>query len=70
MKFKTTVVGERGQIVIPKEIREALKLKPGAQVIIMHHGGKGPAIILPASHIKDMMQKMTRKFAIIQKSIT
>ena len=35
--FGTAVLGERGQIVIPKEIRDLAKLKKGDQLMVMFH---------------------------------
>ena len=35
--FGTAVLGERGQIVIPKEIREMMGFKKGDQIIVMFH---------------------------------
>lgn len=35
--FGTAVMGERGQIVIPKEIREQMHLKKGEQIMVMFH---------------------------------
>jgi AbrB family looped-hinge helix DNA binding protein len=34
----TVKVGERGQIVIPYEFREALKIKPGDSLIVCREG--------------------------------
>ena len=35
--FGTAVMGERGQIVIPKEIRDQMRLKKGEQIMVMFH---------------------------------
>lgn len=35
--FGTALLGERGQIVIPKEIREMMGLKKGDQIMVMFH---------------------------------
>ncbi|MCX6778682.1 MAG: AbrB/MazE/SpoVT family DNA-binding domain-containing protein [Candidatus Magasanikbacteria bacterium] len=48
----TTTLGERGQIVIPKEIRQALKLQDGQKFIVAVHNG---AIILV---LEKQMQKI------------
>ena len=65
----TTVVGERGQIVIPKEIRDELGLRPGTQLIIMHHGADAPVIIMPVHHVKKMIDKMTAGFRKVRKML-
>ena len=38
-------VGEKGQIVIPKEIRDMFDIKPGDSVIILSDKAKGIAIL-------------------------
>ena len=43
--FMSTVkVGPKGQIVIPKEIRDMFEIEPGQSLIIMAHPKKGIAI--------------------------
>ncbi|MEI7512932.1 MAG: AbrB/MazE/SpoVT family DNA-binding domain-containing protein [Candidatus Uhrbacteria bacterium] len=54
----STVVGERGQIVIPKEFREKLGLKPGETLVVMHHG-HGPILLLPVQQMQDMVKSMS-----------
>ena len=36
---ESTTIGERGQVVIPKEIRDALRLKTGESLLVMLHNG-------------------------------
>ncbi|MDE5547887.1 MAG: AbrB/MazE/SpoVT family DNA-binding domain-containing protein [Clostridia bacterium] len=44
-KFMTTVkIGEKGQIVIPKEARELFGLKAGDSLILMADKGQGIAL--------------------------
>jgi len=61
-----TVVGERGQVVIPKEIRDVLGLKSGARLLVLHHGN-GALVMLPAENMKNLMEKMNKKFTNISK---
>ena len=51
--FGTVKVGQRGQIVIPKEAREIFDIKPGDLVIIAGDEEKGLAIIKA-----DVMKKL------------
>mgnify|MGYP001101810867 FL=1 len=39
--FGTVKVGERGQIVIPKEARELFDIKPGDKLVVAGKKGKG-----------------------------
>jgi AbrB family looped-hinge helix DNA binding protein len=55
-----TVLGERGQLVVPKDIRERLRLKPGARLLVMNQPG-GPIIIFPVEKMQSMLDMMTRQ---------
>lgn len=67
----TTVLGERGQIVIPKEVRDAFKLATGAKLVVMKggKGGNGAIILLPVEQMQDMMKQMTSHFSSIQSAL-
>lgn len=41
----TTTVGSKGQIVIPKEIRDLFDIKPGDNLLILGDKKKGIAIL-------------------------
>jgi len=55
--FGTTSIGERGQIVMPKKLRDKLKLKKGDSFLVMQ---KGPGIIfVPTEVMEDFVKDMT-----------
>lgn len=56
--FGTTVLGERGQIVIPKEARNKLKLKNGDQFLVVEHCGK--LIFVPQKMMRDLLSLLTK----------
>jgi AbrB family looped-hinge helix DNA binding protein len=43
--FGTVKVGERGQIVIPKEAREIFDIKPGDTLLVLGDEAQGIAIV-------------------------
>ena len=45
--FGTAKVGERGQIVIPKEVRELFNIRPGDTLLILGEENKGLRISRP-----------------------
>ena len=45
--FGTAKVGERGQIVIPKEVRELFRIQPGDTLLILGEENKGLIISRP-----------------------
>ena len=58
----TTVLGERGQLVIPKEAREALKLKAGDTFLVMVHNES--LVLLPKTKMQAFIKDLTSKLSI------
>ena len=46
----TATLSSKNQIVIPREAREALHLKPGDQILVVVRGGKVILLQKPKSH--------------------
>lgn len=55
-----TTVGEKGQIVIPADIRTAFKLGKGTKLMVIAHG-KGIFLMRP-----DALESMTERFSTLQ----
>ena len=53
-------VGEKGQIVIPKEARDLFGIKPGDSVVVLCDKEKGMAIV-KSEIIENNMSKMMLK---------
>lgn len=53
-------VGEKGQIVIPKEARDMFDINPGDSIIVLCDKAKGIAL-LKADKIEDMADKVFQK---------
>ena len=53
-------VGEKGQIVIPKEVRDMFDIKPGDSVIVLCDKKRGIAL-LKADAIEDLTDKVFPK---------
>ncbi len=54
-----TVMGERGQVVIPKSIREQLKLAPGTRLMVMHPKD-GPIMLFPVEQMRQHLDLMSK----------
>ncbi len=67
-KFGTTVMGERGQVVIPRDIREAMGLKAGDQLVTIFHDGK--LFLMNAEEMKHFMDMMSERFASVAKVLS
>ena len=50
-------VGEKGQIVIPKEARDMFDIKPGDSLVLLCDSKKGMAI-LKSDRFEDVVDKM------------
>ena len=60
--YGSATVGSKGQIVIPAEAREELKLDEGEKVIVLRDPGGGGLIVLKASMLEKMLEQMQTKF--------
>ncbi|MCE9586376.1 AbrB/MazE/SpoVT family DNA-binding domain-containing protein [Candidatus Uhrbacteria bacterium] len=56
----STVMGERGQVVIPKEFRDKMGLESGSRLVVMQHGD-GPVCLVKAEEMKDFVKAMYDK---------
>ncbi|HEY5500718.1 MAG TPA: AbrB/MazE/SpoVT family DNA-binding domain-containing protein [Candidatus Humimicrobiaceae bacterium] len=63
--FSTVKVGERGQIVIPKETREMFSIKPGDNLIIFANKKTG-IVIIKSEKIKEFAKKILEKIENIE----
>lgn len=54
----TTTVGERGQVVVPKEAREKLRLKTGDRFVVIEHYGK--IVLIPEKEMRIMVDQITK----------
>ncbi len=59
--FGTAKVGEKGQIVIPKDARKIFNIKPGDTVILLGDESKGMAI-MKSSKMKEFAFKTMASF--------
>ncbi|MEI6040162.1 MAG: AbrB/MazE/SpoVT family DNA-binding domain-containing protein [Candidatus Berkelbacteria bacterium] len=65
--FGSSVIGERGQIVVPAKAREELDIKAGDEFIFFGHGQM--LHMIKASELNTFLDKMTAKFSEMRKSI-
>jgi AbrB family looped-hinge helix DNA binding protein len=59
--FGTVKVGERGQIVIPKEARDLFEIKPGDTLMVLGDENHGIAIV-KADKFRRIAMKMLQMF--------
>jgi len=55
-----SIIGERGQMVVPKEIRKRLKLKAGDSFFVIEHFGK--IVFVPQKMANDFFCHITKEW--------
>lgn len=64
----TTLVGERGQVVIPADIRKSMDLKAGDKLITFAKHDKA-LVMIKAENMERMVEKMTAKVKSLKKAL-
>lgn len=63
-KYMSTVkMGPKGQIVIPKEVRQLYGLHPGDSFLLLAERDRGVALI-PQSHYQEIMSLFSKAFSL------
>jgi len=66
MEQEVTVIGERGQVVIPKEVRVRLGLKPRTKLLVVR---RGDAVILKKLDLEHERRELEELFKRVDKRI-
>jgi len=66
MEEEITVVGKRGQVVIPKEVRVKLGLKPKTKLLVTRRGN---AVVMKKLNLEEERRKLEEVFKSIDKKI-
>jgi len=64
--FGTATVGEKGQIVIPVEARNAIELKVGDKLLVVSGYGSHGLFIMKPDMIRTFAKKMNENFEKMQ----
>ena len=59
--YGSTVMGERGQVVIPAEAREELGIEPGEKLIVFGNPNRGVIIIFKSEIMAKFADMMFKK---------
>lgn len=66
--FGTVKVGERGQVVIPQELRDELGIKAGDKLVALSKHGKG-LLLVKSEEVGKMLVHMTEKMDNLKNTI-
>ncbi len=58
--YGSVTVGERGQLVIPAELRKTLGIKSGDQLMVFSHPDKKVINLMPAKDFSAFLEKASR----------
>jgi len=64
----STIVGERGQVVIPKELRKENRIRPGDRVIFLGTG-RGPIILIRSDLLNKFLVHISKRVEKLKKTI-
>lgn len=59
--FSITTIGERGQVVIPKEARDALKLSAGDKLVVLPSRRGNGVLLMKEDNIRQLALQMSEK---------
>jgi AbrB family looped-hinge helix DNA binding protein len=59
--FNITTLGERGQVVIPKDARTALNLSAGDKLVVLPSRRGNGILLMKEENIKQLAQRMSEK---------
>ena len=66
--YGTTTIGEKGQVVIPQEVREKMKLEKGEKLLVFGMGGD-MVTFAKLSHFEKFEKHLSGKLDSIRKII-
>jgi AbrB family looped-hinge helix DNA binding protein len=58
--FGAVTVGERGQVVVPAEVRKIYGIKTGDKLIVFAKPGGGPIAFMPAEQFNQFLEQATQ----------
>lgn len=64
--YGSVVVGSKGQVVIPKDVRDELSINPGDSLIVLTKHGKAIGMI-KSDDMREFMEYMQREMSLSQK---
>ena len=68
--YGTVTVGERGQVVIPAELRKELEIQAGDKLLIWKHpSGKG-VMLFPVDSVREFMNRMLANLEHVERDLS
>ncbi len=67
--YGTATVGERGQLVIPAELRKALRIKSGDQLMVFAKLDKKVINLMPEKEFSEFLEKAAKLIAKLESKV-
>ena len=67
--YGTATVGERGQLVIPAELRKALMIKSGDQLMVFAKLDKKVINLMPEKEFSEFLEKAAKLIAKLESKV-
>lgn len=68
--YGTATVGERGQLVIPSELRKALSIKPGDQLMVFANLDKRAINLMPEKDFSKFLERASKLIAKLESKVS
>lgn len=67
--YGAVTLGERGQLVIPSELRKAFKINPGDQLIVFAKIDKKMISLIPSKDFSEFLDKAEKFFSQLREKV-
>ena len=67
--YGAVTVGERGQLVIPAELRRALRIKPGDQLMVFAKLDKKVINLMPTKDFSEFLEKAAKLISKLESKV-
>jgi AbrB family looped-hinge helix DNA binding protein len=68
--YGTVTVGDRGQLVIPAELRKSLNIKPGDQLIVFAKLDKRVINLMPSKDFSKFLERAAKVISKLEKKVS
>ena len=67
--YGLVTVGERGQVVIPVELRKELEIQAGDKLLILKHPSGEGIMLIPAEAMREFMSAMLANLENVERTV-
>jgi AbrB family looped-hinge helix DNA binding protein len=68
--YGVATIGERGQVVIPADVRRSLKVKPGDKLIVLFRPDRKLIGLMPEEDLSKFLKQASKFVSQLKKKVT